>query len=188
MFAVNMLVNTESGDTFSFNEIKRWLEEAGFKKKRARSKRPGDPRWCWRRNRNDRHGKESASHEREGCFDSNVKKAKTKRKKGPVRGSVERRVPYQKAAIRSSAFTRALLNAGAIGAIRIGCAHFLKSRPKSGFDSERAIQRFMALFTSDAAADPGLFSRRIPERFAGRSRLYRRRSQLSGRSVRSYSR
>ena len=53
--------------------------------------------------------------EREGCFDSNVKKAKTKRKKGSVRGSVERRVPYQKAAIRSSAFTRALLNAGAIG-------------------------------------------------------------------------
>src|SRR5207248_10231770 len=53
--------------------------------------------------------------EREGCFDSNVKKAKTKRKKGSVRGNVERRVPYQKAAIRSSAFTRALLNAGAIG-------------------------------------------------------------------------
>jgi ubiquinone/menaquinone biosynthesis C-methylase UbiE len=35
MFAVNMLVNTESGDTFSFNEIKRWLEEAGFKKART---------------------------------------------------------------------------------------------------------------------------------------------------------
>jgi ubiquinone/menaquinone biosynthesis C-methylase UbiE len=32
MFAVQMLVNTEKGDTFSFNEIKRWLEEAGFKK------------------------------------------------------------------------------------------------------------------------------------------------------------
>jgi len=30
MFAVQMLVNTEEGDTFSFNEIKRWLEEAGF--------------------------------------------------------------------------------------------------------------------------------------------------------------
>src|SRR6476646_10224516 len=65
--------------------------------------------------------------EREDCFDSNVKKAKTKHKKGSVRGSVERRIPYQKAATRSSAFTRALLNAGAI---RIGCAHFLKKPPK----------------------------------------------------------
>jgi ubiquinone/menaquinone biosynthesis C-methylase UbiE len=35
MFAVNMLVNTESGDTFSFNEIKRWLEKAGFKNGRT---------------------------------------------------------------------------------------------------------------------------------------------------------
>jgi hypothetical protein len=34
MFAVNMLVNTEHGDTFSFNEIKTWLEAAGFKKAR----------------------------------------------------------------------------------------------------------------------------------------------------------
>jgi hypothetical protein len=32
MFAVQMLVNTEEGDTFSFNEIKTWLEQAGFKK------------------------------------------------------------------------------------------------------------------------------------------------------------
>ena len=32
MFAVQMLVNTEKGDTFSFNEIKNWLQEAGFKK------------------------------------------------------------------------------------------------------------------------------------------------------------
>src|SRR6266496_4140805 len=32
MFAVQMLVNTEKGDTFSFNEIKSWLQEAGFKK------------------------------------------------------------------------------------------------------------------------------------------------------------
>jgi len=32
MFAVQMLVNTEKGNTFSFNEIKSWLEEAGFKK------------------------------------------------------------------------------------------------------------------------------------------------------------
>jgi SAM-dependent methyltransferase len=31
MFAVQMLVNTEKGDTFSFNEIKNWLQEAGFK-------------------------------------------------------------------------------------------------------------------------------------------------------------
>src|SRR2546426_899494 len=35
MFAVQMLVNTEKGDTFSFNEIKRWLEEAGFKNART---------------------------------------------------------------------------------------------------------------------------------------------------------
>ena len=34
MFAVQMLVNTEKGDTFSFNEIKKWLEEAGFKRVR----------------------------------------------------------------------------------------------------------------------------------------------------------
>jgi ubiquinone/menaquinone biosynthesis C-methylase UbiE len=34
MFAVQMLVNTEKGDTFSFNEIKTWLEEAGFKRVR----------------------------------------------------------------------------------------------------------------------------------------------------------
>ena len=34
MFAVQMLVNTEQGDTFSFNEIKRWLEQSGFKKVR----------------------------------------------------------------------------------------------------------------------------------------------------------
>jgi len=40
MFAVQMLVNTEKGDTFSFNEIKRWLEEAGFKKVR-KLKAPG---------------------------------------------------------------------------------------------------------------------------------------------------
>ena len=35
MFAVQMLVNTEMGDTFSFNEIKKWLEDAGFKKVRT---------------------------------------------------------------------------------------------------------------------------------------------------------
>src|SRR5437879_13763204 len=35
MFAVNMLVNTERGDTFAFNEIKRWLDEAGFKNART---------------------------------------------------------------------------------------------------------------------------------------------------------
>jgi SAM-dependent methyltransferase len=34
MFAVQMLVNTEKGGTFSFNEIKQWLEDAGFKKVR----------------------------------------------------------------------------------------------------------------------------------------------------------
>jgi SAM-dependent methyltransferase len=30
IFAVNMLVNTELGDTFSFNEIRGWLQDAGF--------------------------------------------------------------------------------------------------------------------------------------------------------------
>ena len=40
MFAVQMLVNTEKGDTFSFNEIKSWLEDAGFKKVR-RLEAPG---------------------------------------------------------------------------------------------------------------------------------------------------
>jgi len=32
LFAVNMLVNTKAGDTFSFEEISGWLREAGFKK------------------------------------------------------------------------------------------------------------------------------------------------------------
>ena len=31
---VQMLLNTEKGDTFSFNEIRNWLKEAGFKKVR----------------------------------------------------------------------------------------------------------------------------------------------------------
>jgi ubiquinone/menaquinone biosynthesis C-methylase UbiE len=35
VFAVNMLINTEHGDTFSFNQIRRWLEEAGFKNSRT---------------------------------------------------------------------------------------------------------------------------------------------------------
>lgn len=30
IFAVTMLVNTEAGDTFTFEEMKRWLEDAGF--------------------------------------------------------------------------------------------------------------------------------------------------------------
>ena len=30
IFAVNMLVNTDQGDTFSFEEIAGWLREAGF--------------------------------------------------------------------------------------------------------------------------------------------------------------
>jgi ubiquinone/menaquinone biosynthesis C-methylase UbiE len=34
MFCVQMLVNTEKGDTFSFNQIKEWLKEAGFKRVR----------------------------------------------------------------------------------------------------------------------------------------------------------
>jgi hypothetical protein len=34
LFAVNMLVNTEAGDTFTFNEIAGWLREAGFENPR----------------------------------------------------------------------------------------------------------------------------------------------------------
>ena len=34
MFSVQMLVNTQQGDTFSFNEIKNWLEDVGFTKVR----------------------------------------------------------------------------------------------------------------------------------------------------------
>src|SRR5208337_554629 len=30
LFAVNMLVNTDSGDTYSLREISAWLGEAGF--------------------------------------------------------------------------------------------------------------------------------------------------------------
>jgi ubiquinone/menaquinone biosynthesis C-methylase UbiE len=35
IFAVNMLVNTARGDTFSFGEINRWLQEAGFENVRT---------------------------------------------------------------------------------------------------------------------------------------------------------
>ena len=34
VFAVNMLVNTQGGSTYTFDEIKTWLEEAGFTKVR----------------------------------------------------------------------------------------------------------------------------------------------------------
>jgi cyclopropane fatty-acyl-phospholipid synthase-like methyltransferase len=34
IFAVNMLVNTVAGDTFTFAEMREWLLEAGFKKPR----------------------------------------------------------------------------------------------------------------------------------------------------------
>jgi 2-polyprenyl-3-methyl-5-hydroxy-6-metoxy-1,4-benzoquinol methylase len=34
LFAVNMLIHTEAGDTFTFKEIAGWLEEAGFKNAR----------------------------------------------------------------------------------------------------------------------------------------------------------
>jgi hypothetical protein len=30
IFAVNMLVNTDAGDTFTFNEISEWLRDVGF--------------------------------------------------------------------------------------------------------------------------------------------------------------
>jgi hypothetical protein len=35
MFAVNMPGSTENSDTYSFNEIKHWLEEAGFENART---------------------------------------------------------------------------------------------------------------------------------------------------------
>lgn len=34
LFAVNMLIHTQDGDTFSFDEIRSWLEQAGFEKVR----------------------------------------------------------------------------------------------------------------------------------------------------------
>jgi hypothetical protein len=34
LFAVNMLVNTDVGDTFTFAEISQWLRDAGFVKPR----------------------------------------------------------------------------------------------------------------------------------------------------------
>ena len=35
IFAVNMLVNTDEGDTYSFEEISGWLRDAGFEKART---------------------------------------------------------------------------------------------------------------------------------------------------------
>jgi ubiquinone/menaquinone biosynthesis C-methylase UbiE len=35
IFAVNMLVNTDHGDTFTFKEMKSWLTDAGFRKIRT---------------------------------------------------------------------------------------------------------------------------------------------------------
>jgi hypothetical protein len=35
LFAVNMLVNTEQGNTYSFEEISNWLGEAGFAQART---------------------------------------------------------------------------------------------------------------------------------------------------------
>jgi len=34
MFSEKLLINTEKGGTFSLNEIKKWLEDADFKKVR----------------------------------------------------------------------------------------------------------------------------------------------------------
>jgi 2-polyprenyl-3-methyl-5-hydroxy-6-metoxy-1,4-benzoquinol methylase len=35
IFAVNMLVNSDQGDTFSFDEIRSWLQDAGFERVRT---------------------------------------------------------------------------------------------------------------------------------------------------------
>jgi cyclopropane fatty-acyl-phospholipid synthase-like methyltransferase len=40
-FAINMLVNTDEGDTYSFEEISQWLAEAGFTN--PRKIEPGGP-------------------------------------------------------------------------------------------------------------------------------------------------
>jgi hypothetical protein len=37
IFAVNMLVNTDAGGTYSFDEIAAWLTEAGFAEPRQLS-------------------------------------------------------------------------------------------------------------------------------------------------------
>lgn len=43
IFAVNMLVNTDEGDTFSFEEIAGWLQEAGFTNPRTLALRGPSP-------------------------------------------------------------------------------------------------------------------------------------------------
>ncbi len=43
IFAVNMLVNTDEGDTFTFDEIKAWLQDAGFRKVRKLDARGPGP-------------------------------------------------------------------------------------------------------------------------------------------------
>lgn len=43
LFAVNMLINTESGDTFSFEEIASWLGDAGFENPRTLEARGPSP-------------------------------------------------------------------------------------------------------------------------------------------------
>ena len=43
IFAVNMLVNTDNGNTYSFEEIAAWLEEAGFKEARTLPSRGPSP-------------------------------------------------------------------------------------------------------------------------------------------------
>ena len=35
IFAVNMLVNSDEGETFSFDEIRGWLQDAGFERVRT---------------------------------------------------------------------------------------------------------------------------------------------------------
>jgi len=35
IFAVNMLVNSDEGDTFSFDEIRGWLQDVGFEQVRT---------------------------------------------------------------------------------------------------------------------------------------------------------
>jgi hypothetical protein len=43
IFAVNMLVNTENGNTYSFEEIASWLSDAGFVDVRTLASRGPSP-------------------------------------------------------------------------------------------------------------------------------------------------
>ena len=53
IFALNMIVNTTDGNTFTFAEMSRWLREAGFEKPRQDQRRRGRHRSSWQPNRSE---------------------------------------------------------------------------------------------------------------------------------------